>query len=116
MTTLKDTLENLGDLHDARVMSIRWDSHLADLDFTFEDIYANFAGLANHPGKEQGSIVLHNVKELDVAIETIGLAHIYAFSVIEIEGDFLATVLFRPSGKITARFTSADFPEVRLLE
>jgi hypothetical protein len=113
MTTLKDTLEQLGGLHDARVTSIRWEANLDDLGFTFEDIYANFKGLANYPGTESGSIVLRHVKEFVLDMTAAGNAYIYEFAVEELQGDFLATVLFRPSGKITAKFTSADFPEVR---
>src|ERR1700731_4590487 len=108
MTTLKNSLEQLGDLHDARVMSIRWDANLRDLEFTFEDVYANFRGLANYPAREQGGTVLRHVKELviDMAVDGNGGAHVYEFTVEELQSEFVATVLFRPSGKITAKFTS----------
>lgn len=113
MTTLKETLEYLGDLHDARVTSIHWDADSEDLEFAFEDIYANFNGLEDYPGKEPGSIVLRHVTQLILDLTATGRAYVYEFNVEELDGEFLATVLFRPNGKITARFASADFPEVR---
>lgn len=116
MTTLKDTLELLGHLHDVRVRSIRWDAHLEDLEFALEDIYANFSDLPDYPGKEPGSIVLHQVKELVLDVTIVGQAYIYEFTVEELDGESLATVLFRLGGEIPARFTSADFPDVRLLD
>ena len=112
MATLKETLEQLGDLHDARLLSLTWDAYLGNLEFTFEDIYANFRGLENYPGPKPDSIVLRQVKEVVFDFDAPGQAYIYEFLVTQMQGGSLATVLFRPSGKITAKFTLSDFPEV----
>ncbi len=72
MLTLQGTLEQLGDLHDARVASIRWDARLNDLEFTFEHIYENFKGLADYPGETRGSVALHQVTDLDFAQQAEG--------------------------------------------
>ncbi|MEO7495904.1 MAG: hypothetical protein ABIT83_05985 [Massilia sp.] len=112
MTTLKESLEQLGDLHDVRVSSFTWDAYFGNLEFKFEDIYANFRGLENYPGPKPDSIILRQVKEVVFDLDASGNPHIYEFLVTELEGESLATVLFRPSGRITAKFTSADFPEV----
>lgn len=109
MKNLQEVLAQLGGLHDARMSAIRWDADLNDLEFAFTDMYANFRGLPDYPGAKPGAIVLHQVKALVFALEMDGHARVFDFSVEEMNGEFLATVLFSPSGTIKARFLSADY-------
>jgi hypothetical protein len=62
---------------------------------------------------DHGSI--NQVTDLDFGLAVVGQAHIYEFLVQESADYFLATVHFRPSGKITAKFKSAEFPEIRMV-
>jgi hypothetical protein len=111
MVQLNEILERLGDLHDARMSCIAWDSRLMSLEFKFDDIYANFKGLSNYPGPQSGSIQLHQVSEVAFDFDASEEVYIYDFSVVELQGEWLATVLLRPSGKITAKFKSAVGPD-----
>lgn len=117
MTMLKENLERLGDLHDASLQAVIWDVKERTLEFKFKDIYANFVGLSAYPGATPDSLVLREVKEVHFAIDAKEHSQfIYEFTVNEVNSEWIATILFRPSGRITAKFGAANLLDISALE
>src|ERR1700744_5314705 len=106
-------LEKMGGLHDSKLESITWNPVAGQIEFIFDDIYFNFEGYPEYPGKERGSITFTGVKHLRFDLSVEGPLHVYEISRMEGEADevYLA---FWPSGRIGVRFEDVIFPECRI--
>ena len=107
-------LKALGGLHDAIVQSFTWEPSAQKVEFRFEDIYSNFCGLPQYPGRQPAAIVLHGVTEMTMDVATQGRLRIFEFLPKEGTSDTVS-VTFSPNGRIDLRFKDAEFPECRLI-
>lgn len=109
MNSFRRAIEDLGDLHDARLQKLVWDFQSRTIEFGIADMYANFAGLPEYPGKQPGSIVLRDIGEASFEIAAMAQGQrIFEFSVVELGDEWIATVLLLPEGRITAKFGCAQ--------
>jgi hypothetical protein len=108
-----DFLLKMGGMHDSIIECLTWLPSEKKLEFRFEDLYSNFCGLPEYPGRQSGAITLHGVSHLDISIETDGSLRVFDFLPDENKSNTVL-VTFWPSGKIRARFNSADYPLCQL--
>jgi hypothetical protein len=116
MKELKSFLERMGALHDAVVWQLVWKPEAKTLRFEIEDLCSNFEGLPEYPGAVSGSIELQGVERIGFDIKTNEKRlNIHEF-LVEAEGadKYQASITFWPTGRITASYRIADFPEVNL--
>lgn len=110
MTSLVHFLNALGGLHDAHVVSIDWQIEAKTLAFTFDDLYANFLGLPEYPGKQRGQITLRGVSQVNIDVQS-DQQRLRVFEFLSVDGQADAVVAtFRPSGRVTAQFVKAEHP------
>lgn len=109
MKDFYDFLHKMGGLHDSIVTCLTWLPSEKKIEFCFEDMYSNFDGLPEYPGRESGMITLHDVSDLTIGLETDGPLRVFEFLPVEGESD-VVLVTFTPSGRIRVRFSSADYP------
>lgn len=114
MQTIEEFLNALGGLHDAGVLSINWQIGAKTLEFTFDDLYANFRGLSEYPGRRKGAISLKGVGEVVIEIESTEGMKVFEFLPVEGRPGWV-TAKFSPGGHITAQFTAAEHPMNELL-
>jgi hypothetical protein len=116
MNDLSLFLEQLGGLHDCVVREIAWKPATRTIRLEIEDLCSNFEGLPEYPGAIPGSIELHDVEQVSFDIETDEeRLNIQEFLVeTQISGKCRASVSFWPTGRVTALYRNADFPQVTL--
>jgi hypothetical protein len=116
MKELKSFLEQMGGLHDSVVQELAWKPEAKTLRLVIEDLCSNFEGLPEYPGAVPGSIELHGVEQVSFNIETNEKRlNIHEFLVeIQNTGKHQASISFWPTGRITASYRNADFPQVTL--
>ncbi|MPN42509.1 hypothetical protein SDC9_190066 [bioreactor metagenome] len=114
MKDFYDFLKRMGGMHDSTVACLTWLPSERRVEFHFDDLYSNFDGLPEYPGREPGMIALHGVSNLTIALENDGPLRVFEFLPQEDESD-VVLVTFSPSGKIRARFCAADYPPCRLV-
>lgn len=108
-----DFLLSLGGLHDATVVSIDWQIETNTIEFTFDDLYANFRGLPEYPGRHRGSIQLQGVSQVDFNVDSS--EPLKVFEMLPAEGRIDEVVAkFSPSGTISVCFASAVYPKSAL--
>ena len=113
MKSLADFLNAMGGLHDAVVVSIDWQIEAHTLEFTFDDLYANFRGLPEYPGRQRGSILLRDVSRVVVEVDSEERLRVFEILPVEDRADEVVAK-FSPSGRITVRFAAAEHPESAL--
>lgn len=113
-TTLSEFLNALGGLHDAIVVSIDWQVEKRTLEFAFDDLYANFRGMPEYPGRRTGLVRLQGVSEVSIDVESRERLRVFELLPDEQQPD-VVVAKFSPSGRITLKYTSADFPTNELL-
>jgi len=109
MKDFYDFLKIMGGMHDSIIACFNWLSNEKRIEFFFEDMFNNFEGLPEYPGRQSGTIILHGVSELSIAIETAEKLRVFEFLPDQDEPD-VVLIKFWPSGKIRVRFSSADYP------
>ncbi len=116
MKELKSFLEQMGGLHDSVVQELAWKPGAKTLRLVIEDLCSNFEGLPEYPGAVPGSIELHGVEQISFNIETNEKRlNIHEFLVeIQNTGKHQASISFWPTGRITALYRNANFPQVTL--
>ena len=114
MNDFYEFLKKMGGMHDSIVACLTWLPSEKRIEFLFEDMYSNFDGLPEYPGRQPGTIALHGVSDLSISLETDGPLRVFEFLPDRAESD-VVLVTFSPSGKIRARFSSADYPPCRLV-
>jgi hypothetical protein len=110
MNTFFKFLNDLGGLHDAVLTSIVWQPLARSIEFTFDDLYANFRGLPEDPGTHQGRILLRGVSDVLVDVDLSNRLRVFEFLPDEDHPDAVVLAL-SPSGRIRARFETAEHPE-----
>lgn len=115
MTTLADFLNALGGLHDATVVSINWQAEAKTLEFAFEDLYANFRGMPEYPGRRTGVIRLCGLSQLSIDVESSERLRVFEFLPDEQQHD-MVLVRFSPGGHISAKYAAAEHPANELLQ
>lgn len=113
MKDFYDFLSMMGGMHDSTVACLSLLPSERRIEFHFDDMYSNFDGFPEYPGRQSGVIVLNGVSDLSIALETGGPLRVFGFSPQEGESD-VVLVTFWPSGRIRARFSTADYPPCRL--
>ncbi|MDD2742195.1 MAG: hypothetical protein PHV02_07970 [Rhodocyclaceae bacterium] len=102
-------LNALGGLHDAVVVSIDWKINVSTLEIAFDDLYANFRGLPEYPGRKTGSILFRGVG--CAAIELRSDERLRVFEILPVKDSSDEVVArFSPSGRITVRFEAVEHP------
>jgi hypothetical protein len=106
-------LRNMGGMHDAFVESFCWKPAEQTMEFRFEDLYSNFADLPEYPGRTPGAIILRGTSNVRIDVATNEPLRVFEFLPQEGTSDAVQ-ITFSPSGKISTRFLTADFPTSRL--
>jgi len=107
-------LQKLGGLHDAVMTDLRWKPAERTIELHFNDLFSNFDGLPEYPGRQPAVIVLHGVSDVRIDIETNHSAlRVFEFLAREGSSDAV-TITFSPSGRIESRLQSADYPPFQL--
>jgi len=115
MKDLKSFLEQMGALHDAVVRQLTWTPEAKILRLEIEDLCSNFEGLPEYPGAVSGVIELRGIEEINFNIDTKETRlNIDAFLVEPDLDKHRASISFWPSGRITASYRVADFPDISL--
>jgi hypothetical protein len=106
-------LFSLGGLHDSIVTGIEVDGRSAQLVLQIEDLYSNFDGLPEYPGRAPATIILAGIDRfsmrLQMSIESqIQELHIHDFEVLKKThlGE-LAEIKFWPEGDIQIEYATA---------
>lgn len=109
MNQLPEYLLKLGGLHDARVVAVNWQIDSQVVEFVVDDLYANFGGLPEYPGRHKGVIRLEGVTRIEFDVEASEKLKIFELLPAE---DHANEVLakFSPSGRVRVRYTSATYP------
>ena len=109
MNQLSEFLLKLGGLHDALLVSIDWQLQSKTLEFVFDDLYANFGGLPEYPGRHMAAIKLEGVSRVDFNVDAT--ERLKVFEMLPAEGRTDEVVVkFSPAGIIHIRFASAVYP------
>lgn len=109
MKEFYDFLGKMGGMHDSVVTCLAWLPSEKKLEIHVEDIFSNFEGFPKYPGPQSGTIVLHGVLDLNITVNTGDPLWVFDFFPDENESD-VVVITFSPTGKIRARFSSADYP------
>jgi hypothetical protein len=111
MKDFYDFLAKMGGMHDSTVACLTWLLSEKKIEFQFDDLYGNFYGLPEYPGRRAGVIVLRGVSSLSITLETDGPLRVFEFLPEQDESD-VVSITFSPNGKIRARFCAADYPRL----
>jgi hypothetical protein len=101
-------LEQMGGLHDSRVQAIVWNPTDYSIEFRFVDIYSNFLGLPEYPGKQSGVVVLHGIREMHMSIDASEPLRVFEFLQHDDQPDEVL-VTFSPGGHMRIRFERAEY-------
>ena len=109
MDQLFDFLHSLGGLHDAIVISINWKIESNTLEVILDDLYANFRGFPEYPGRQSGVIQFQGTSKVDFNVDSSERLKI--FEILLMEGCANEVIAkFSPSGTLSIRFASATYP------
>lgn len=109
MNTFADFLNALGGLHDVNVTSINWQVRERTLEFVFDDLYANFRGMPEYPGRRSGVIRLRGLSQVSIDVESSERLRVFEFLTDEQQPD-LVHVKLSPGGHIWAKYVEAEHP------
>jgi len=107
-------VEEMGGLHDSNILDFSFSPLNKEFKLKIVDIYSNFLGLPEYPGKTYGEIIFKEVQYFSIAIESNDQLKIYDF-LISGEKDSMLTILFSPQGSINLTFKNVHFPERNVL-
>jgi hypothetical protein len=112
----QSTLQALGGLHDGVVRRIVWLPEGQRLEIDVDDLYSNFVGLAQYPGRKPGTVLLDGITRFEIEVEFAERTlNIEEFSMICADaGTFIASITFWPTGRIVVHCRAVTMPEVLL--
>lgn len=113
MSQFSDFLFSLGGLHDSVVISIDWQIESNTLEFTLDDLYANFHGLPEYPGRHGGAIKFQGVSQVDFSVNSSEKLRIFEILPAECHTNKIVAK-FSPGGMLTICFVSVVFPAIAL--
>lgn len=104
-------LEALGGLHDAKLLSVTWACREHKVVCEIDDLFANFLDLPNYPRRLPATITLNGVTELIMDWPSSEVLSIFEWEVDgDAKGEFGTTIRLSPSGQVSIRCMSADYP------
>jgi len=113
MKDFYDFLQKMGGMHDSIITCLTWLPNKKRIEFHFEDIYSNFEGLPEYPGRQSGMIALNGIGDLSIDLEAESSLRVFEFLPDNNESN-VVLVTFWPSGKIRVQFCFADYPSFQL--
>lgn len=111
MNQLTEFLQKLGGLHDAHLVAVNWQAGSQAVEFVVGDLYANFGGLPEYPGRHQGVIRFDGVTRIEFDIEASEKLRIFEMLPADEQANEVL-VKFSPSGRVRIRYTSASHPQI----
>lgn len=72
MKDFSDFLFSLGGLHDSAVAEVKLQPAQQKIEIHIEDLYSNFVGLPEYPGRQSGVLVLLGVADVSVSLADAG--------------------------------------------
>jgi hypothetical protein len=109
---LKETLKNLGDLHDVFVENIFLDSKKQTISMLITDFLTNYEGLPGYTAALKGVLHFQGVDSLQANFEQInGSVRIYEASIYSDSDRLGVLITFTPSGRFTIRCENICFPD-----
>lgn len=114
--TVKRDFYEMGEFHDARIEAIAWFASKASLHLSLEDLYHNFQGLPEYPGPQSGTLEFFGVSDFKIELsrgEPLFVSDL-AIALSESEGRGIASLTFRPSGRLSFAFEGARYPVLAL--
>jgi hypothetical protein len=109
MDKLPEFLLKLVGLHDATLVAMNWQLETRTLEFVLDDLYANFGGLPEYPGRHRGIIKLEGISRIEFDVEATERLKIFEMLPAEDRPDEVLVKL-SPSGYVRIRFASAVCP------
>jgi hypothetical protein len=109
MNQLSDFLFKLGGLHDSTLVAINWQLESRTLEFVLDDLYANFGGLPEYPGRHKAVIKLEGVSRVDFNVDATERLRVFEILPAEDRADEVVAK-FSPGGSVRVRFASAVYP------
>ncbi|MRD46058.1 hypothetical protein GHT07_02115 [Caenimonas koreensis DSM 17982] len=109
MNQLPEYLLKLGGLHDARLVAMNWHVESQVVEFVVDDIYANFLGLPEYPGRQSGVIRLEGVSHVEFAVEASQELKLFELLPAEDHADEVVAK-FSPGGRVRIRYAAAIYP------
>ena len=102
MNNLSDYFRNLGGLHDARVLDLRWNYAGKCFSIEIDDLHSNEAGEQDYCGPSQAVIVCTGISKLLIEVD-FGLdgLMIYDWVISQSSGHgYSCEVKFSPAGRV----------------
>jgi hypothetical protein len=94
-----------GGLHDGRVTSLVVEVTAQRVTIVVADLYSNWKGLPEYPGKAEATLVFDNAARVSFDDVTLGEGHsIYELNVVRGGTQWQATLSFVPAGKLRMTF------------
>ena len=109
MNQLSDFLLKLGGLRDATLVAIDWQIESRTLEFVIDDLYANFGGLPEYPGRHKAVIKLEGISRVDFNVDATERLRVFKILPAQDRVDEVIAK-FSPGGSIRIRFASAIYP------
>lgn len=109
MNSFNDFLLRMGGMHDSIVERLMWSPDEKRIELQFDDLYRNFNGLPEYPGRQLGVIVLHGVSNLSLTLDSDGPLRVFEFLPEEGESD-VVVLTFSPTGKLRVQYSAVDHP------
>jgi hypothetical protein len=111
MNNFRNLLLKLGGLHDARLTAMNWNIDSSSIDLIINNIYANFDGFPEYPGRRDGSIKLEEVSYVESYVEKIEVEKaenlkIFDFLVMS-DSEIEILIKFTPNGHLCIRCATA---------
>jgi hypothetical protein len=114
MIGFSEFLECLGGLHDANLPSVTMNAE-GFLEIEIDDIFANFLGLPEYPGKTPARVRLAEVTDFAVSVPSIRQLKVYEWKAAPgKQGKTEMRIAIAPYGNIAAGFSRAAYPEHEL--
>jgi hypothetical protein len=95
--------KELGNLHDSRIKEIVWSPGQNEVTIALDDLYANFVGLPEYPGKQPSRLVMSNIARIKMDVVTDKFPpRVLDFEIEEVGSNLPLHVMlkFDPSGVI----------------
>jgi hypothetical protein len=111
--TINSFLKRFGGLHDSNIESIFWNPSEGRFEIRFQDIFANFEGLPEYPGRASGELIFDEVKSITFMVDFSDRSlRVFDITAEDSDGSGkVCTMVFSPAGKIIIRSASIRFPQ-----
>ena len=107
-------IEQLGDLHDARIQRLEWGPKQKQFEITVNDIYSNFVGLPDYKGCQPKKLLFDNIRDINMSVSGAeDSLNIYEFVITKIkENHFGAHIKCWPQGEIKFLFSDLNLKDI----